>query len=148
VTDRIDPSRRSANMARIRSRDTKPEIAVRRAAHAAGMRFRLHRKDLPGRPDIVFPSSRIALFVHGCFWHRHPQCRNCTEPKSRVEFWRAKFAANVQRDQRVCDELQQLGWLPLTIWECETEDGQQLSARISELRQLCHTRARSTLLSI
>jgi DNA mismatch endonuclease, patch repair protein len=148
VTDRIDPLRRSANMARIRSRDTKPEIVVRRAAHAVGLRFRLHHKELPGKPDLVFPSARIAVFVHGCFWHRHSECRNCSEPKTRVEFWRAKFAANVQRDRQACHDLQQLGWLPIIIWECETEDIDKLTARVSELRQLRHTRSRFQLSSI
>jgi len=134
-------------MARIRSRDTKPEILVRRAAHNCGLRFRLHRKDLPGKPDLVFPGLRIALFVHGCFWHRHAGCRNCTDPKTRVEFWQTKFAANVERDRRAIDELVSLGWTPLIIWECEAEDEQRLLLRISDLRQICHTRGRSEPLS-
>ncbi|MFV0409489.1 MAG: very short patch repair endonuclease, partial [Paracoccus sp. (in: a-proteobacteria)] len=87
-------------MAKIRGRDTKPELRVRRAAHALGLRFRLQRRDLPGTPDLVFPGRRIAMFVHGCFWHRHPDCRFAYTPKSRVAFWQAKFDGNVARDQR------------------------------------------------
>ena len=107
-------------MAGIRGRDTAPERAVRRIAHRMGLRFRLHRKDLPGRPDLVFPKHRLAVFVHGCFWHRHRGCRYAYTPKSRVAFWTAKFSANVARDQRQETALRALGWQVLVIWECET----------------------------
>ncbi len=103
--DLISPQRRSANMARIRGRDTTPELAVRRLTHSLGYRFRLHRRDLPGTPDLVFPARRKVVFVHGCFWHRHPGCRFAYEPRSNVEFWRAKFAANIARDARTRGEL-------------------------------------------
>jgi DNA mismatch endonuclease, patch repair protein len=117
--DLITPSQRSANMARIRGHDTGPELAVRRLAHRLGFRFRLHRRDLPGTPDLVFTSRHQVIFVHGCFWHRHAGCRFAYEPKSNIEFWRVKFAANTARDARVTEELVQMGWSVLTIWECE-----------------------------
>lgn len=109
-------------MSRIRGRDTGPEMTVRRAAHRLGHRYRLHRRDLPGTPDLVFPRQRKVLFVHGCFWHRHSRCRFAYEPKSNVEFWRLKFASNVQRDERVRQELERVGWRVLTLWECEVKD--------------------------
>jgi DNA mismatch endonuclease (patch repair protein) len=133
MADRIDAERRSANMRRIGQKDTAPEIAVRRAAHSLGLRFRLHRRDLPGRPDLVLPRYKMAVFVHGCFWHRHPECSNCTMPKTRVEFWRDKFAANVERDQRVSENLRKLGWRVEVIWECETLDSQHLIDRLSSM---------------
>lgn len=119
-TTEFDPAR-SAQMARVRSRDTGPEIRVRRALHAAGLRFRLHDKHLPGKPDITLPSRRIAIFVHGCFWHRHPDpdCRLTRTPKSRIEFWTAKFAANQARDERNLAALTAAHWTVMTIWECE-----------------------------
>ena len=122
MTDIVDSKRRSEMMARIRGRDTTPEIAVRRIAHRMGLRFRLHRNDLPGRPDLVFPKHRLAVFVHGCFWHRHKGCRFASNPKSRVAFWNEKFAANVARDARQEAALKELGWSVLVIWECETRN--------------------------
>lgn len=109
-------------MAGIGRADTAPEMAIRRYLHACGLRFRLHARNLPGRPDIVFPGARIALFVHGCFWHRHPGCRFATTPSSNATFWASKFAANVARDAAKSDRLRELGWTPLVIWECETRD--------------------------
>jgi DNA mismatch endonuclease (patch repair protein) len=106
-------------MSRIRGRDTGPERQVRAALHRAGYRFRLHRKSLPGRPDIVLPKYRTVVFVHGCFWHRHSRCRFAYTPKSRVPFWNAKFAANVERDRRNVRELKRLGWRVVTVWECQ-----------------------------
>ncbi|WP_456705121.1 very short patch repair endonuclease [Bradyrhizobium sp. USDA 4449] len=117
----IDP-KRSANMARIGPRDTKPEIAVRRALHQLGYRFRLHRTDLPGKPDVVLPRHRTIFLIHGCFWHRHPGCRFAYMPKSRVDFWRRKFDGNVERDARVRKALQEGGWKVWIVWECETRD--------------------------
>jgi len=119
-TDAIDPAR-SAQMARVRGRDTKPEIRVRRALHAAGLRFRLHAKDLPGKPDIVFRSRRVAVFVHGCFWHRHddPACKLARLPKSRLEFWETKLETNRARDVRDRAALEAAGWTVETVWECE-----------------------------
>lgn len=106
-------------MARVRDRDTGPELRVRRYLHARGLRFQLHRKDLPGRPDLVFPSKRVAVFVHGCFWHQHHNCKKAKLPQSRADFWREKLQGNAVRDDRVANELSVLGWAPLTIWECE-----------------------------
>jgi len=108
-------------MSRIRSRDTGPERLVRSALHRAGYRFRLHRKGLPGRPDVVLPKHRTAVFVHGCFWHRHKGCRFAYMPKSRVESWHEKFRRNVERDQRSTRELRKLGWKVVTVWECEAD---------------------------
>ncbi|OAH19111.1 very short patch repair endonuclease [Methylorubrum populi] len=118
--DTLDPERRSALMGRIRGVDTGPEMAVRRPAHRLGYRFRLHRRSLLGRPDLVFPSRRAAIFVHGCFWHRHEGCSKASTPKTRVEFWQAKFASNVERDAQVQQRLATAGWRVLVIWECET----------------------------
>jgi DNA mismatch endonuclease (patch repair protein) len=109
-------------MAGIRGRDTRPELLVRRYLHAAGLRFRLGATGIPGRPDVVFRGRRIALFVHGCFWHRHGGCRFATMPSTRTEFWTNKFEANKARDARVTDQLHGMGWTVLTIWECETRD--------------------------
>lgn len=132
MVDTLTPEARSLNMAKIRGKDTGPELLVRRAAHALGLRFRLHRRDLPGTPDLVFPGRRIALFVHGCFWHRHPGCRFAYTPKSRIEFWQAKFDANVARDARKLAELSDAGWTVVTIWECETRDQDRLREIIRE----------------
>ena len=124
---------RSRNMAAIRGKDTAPELAVRRILHAMGLRFRLHRKDLPGRPDIVLPKHRTVVFVHGCFWHRHKGCRYTTTPKTRQEFWQSKFAANVERDGRNRTDLQQLGWRVIVVWECELRQPSDLKERLSGL---------------
>lgn len=113
-------------MSHIRPRDTAPEMVVRCAAHRMGLRFRLHRKELPGSPDLVFARHGLAVFVHGCFWHRHQACANATMPKTRPEFWQRKFDGNVARDARNCAELQRLGWRTLIIWECEAEDPARL----------------------
>jgi DNA mismatch endonuclease, patch repair protein len=126
-------SRRSALMSRIRPSNTKPEIAVRHAAHCLGFRFRLHRRDLPGTPDLVFPRLKKVVFVHGCFWHRHRGCRYAYSPKSNIPFWRAKFEANVARDREATVELKRRGWLVSIIWECETYDEDALSLRVAEI---------------
>ena len=120
--DRLSPERRSWLMSRVRSKDTSPEMVVRRTAHAMGLRFRLHRKDLPGTPDLVFPRYRTVVFVHGCFWHRHPGCKKAGMPKTRVGFWREKFERNVERAGRDVGRLMELGWSVGVIWECETKD--------------------------
>lgn len=120
MTDVVDQQTRSRMMAGIKGRDTKPELAVRSYLHAAGLRFRLHDKHLPGRPDIVLRRYRTVVFVHGCFWHRHPGCRYATVPASRQEFWSSKFASNVERDRRDVASLEELGWRVITVWECET----------------------------
>lgn len=135
--DIVSPERRSAMMAGIRGKDTKPELVVRRLAHHLGYRFRLHRRDLPGTPDLVFPGRRKLVFVHGCFWHRHPGCRFAYQPKSNVESWRAKFDTNVTRDARVRRELDKMGWDVLTIWECETTDVEMLANKLTNFLDQC-----------
>lgn len=130
MTDIVDQATRSAIMSRIRSRDTKPEMIVRRIAHRLGYRFRLHRRDLPGSPDLVFPRYSAIILVNGCFWHRHEGCRNASNPKSRVEFWEDKFRRNVARDRENQSALRDLGWRVLIIWECETRRPEELPGRI------------------
>jgi DNA mismatch endonuclease, patch repair protein len=124
--DSISKRQRSANMAKIRSRDTKPELVVRRLAHRLGYRFRLHRRELPGTPDLVFPALRKVIFVNGCFWHRHTGCRFASEPKSNINFWRTKFLTTLRRDELARRKLTTLGWGVLTIWECETNNDREL----------------------
>ncbi len=117
-------------MSRVRGKNTTPEMRTRRCAHAMGLRFRLHRKDLPGKPDLVFPKHRLAVFVHGCFWHRHPHCSKASSPKSRTEYWQAKFEANVTRDAQVEKKLEAMGWRVEVVWECETRDQEALRNRL------------------
>ncbi|NKJ47361.1 very short patch repair endonuclease [Burkholderia sp. SG-MS1] len=128
--DTLTPERRSDVMRRVKQKDTRPELCVRRVAHAMGFRFRLHRKDLPGRPDLVFPKLRVCLFVHGCFWHRHVGCRFATTPKSNEKFWLSKFDRNVERDERNASDLEALGWRVVVVWECETRDAETLFQRL------------------
>lgn len=129
--DRISEQRRSWNMSQIRNRDTRPERQVRSMLHQMGYRFRLQAKDLPGRPDVVLPKYRTVVLVHGCFWHRHEGCRFAYAPKSRVEFWRAKFRQNVRRDLEVCRLLEQDGWRVVTVWECELRTPDRLRERLN-----------------
>lgn len=131
LVDRLSPERRSWLMSRVKGRDTTPEMRVRRAAHAIGLRFRLHRKDLPGTPDLIFPKHRIAIFVHGCFWHRHEGCRKASIPKSRPDFWQRKFDSNTARDTLAVQRLEAMGWQVAIIWECETKDHATLTSRLS-----------------
>ena len=133
MTDIVNNKRRSEMMAGIRGRDTAPERAVRRVAHRMGLRFRLHRKDLPGRPDLVFPKRRLVVLVHGCFWHRHQGCKYAYAPKSRVSFWTEKFATTIARDQRQEAALRALGWRVLVIWECETRDETAVEVKLAAL---------------
>ena len=109
-------------MAAIKSKNTKPEIAVRKLLHSLGYRFRLHRKDLPGSPDIVLPKYKTVIFVHGCFWHRHKGCKYKTTPKTRKEFWENKFNENIKRDKNNFKELKKLNWKVLVIWECQLKN--------------------------
>jgi DNA mismatch endonuclease (patch repair protein) len=120
MADIVDPATRSRMMAGIGGKNTKPEMRVRRYLHRHGLRFRLHDKKLPGRPDLVFPRYRTAVFVHGCFWHQHPGCRFAYMPSSNEDFWRAKLNRNVTRDAEKQAELVGAGWRVLTVWECET----------------------------
>ncbi len=130
MSDIFERAKRSEIMSRIRGRDTKPELVVRRIAHRLGFRFRLHRKDLPGSPDIVFPRYRAIIMVHGCFWHRHSGCKYAYTPKTRVQFWRNKFEGNVVRDRRNELALSERGWRTMVIWECESKDHQAVAERI------------------
>jgi DNA mismatch endonuclease (patch repair protein) len=119
-------------MAQVRAKDTKPEMLVRRLVHAMGYRYRLHRRDLPGSPDLVFVSRRKVIFVHGCFWHRHSGCRLARLPKSRLDFWLQKLTANAERDLRNEHALHQLGWEILTLWECELGSAEVIAGRIKD----------------
>jgi DNA mismatch endonuclease, patch repair protein len=132
VNDTLTPEQRSERMSRIKSRNTTPEIRVRRAAHRLGFRYRLHVKELPGKPDLVFPRHRLAIFVHGCFWHRHQDanCKLSRIPKSRVNFWGPKLEANRQRDTNQEQALRELGWHVAVIWECETRNPINLESAI------------------
>jgi DNA mismatch endonuclease (patch repair protein) len=130
MVDILTREQRSKLMARIRGKDTKPELTVRKLAHGLGYRFRLHRRTLPGCPDIVFPRLRKAVQVHGCFWHRH-DCGLACIPKSRVEFWKQKFVDNVRRDRANLRALRKAGWDLLVVWECETEAPQKLVSRLN-----------------
>lgn len=122
LVDHISVERRSWLMSRVRATGTKPEVRVRKVAHKMGLRFRLHRYTLPGKPDLIFPRYSVALFVHGCFWHRHNSCKKASIPKSKVEYWLQKFDSNVRRDRMVRSELESLGWNVVVIWECETKE--------------------------
>jgi DNA mismatch endonuclease (patch repair protein) len=132
--DTLTPLERSERMSRVRSTDTRLEMVVRRLVYGMGYRYRLHRKDLAGKPDLVFATRRKVIFVHGCFWHRHddPQCRLARLPKSRLDFWLPKLSENKARDHRVEERLAEMGWESMTIWECQVRDISALQQRISE----------------
>ena len=131
--DTLSKEKRSWNMSRIRGKDTKPEIAVRSLLHGMGYRFRLHRKDLPGKPDIVLPKHNTVIFVHGCFWHRHEGCEYAYMPKSRIGFWSDKFKGTVKRDKKHRKELNDLGWKVHVIWECEVKSIEILRRKIKSI---------------
>ena len=118
MADIVDKETRSRMMSGIRGKNTRPEVTLRKGLHARGFRYRLHPKTMIGRPDLVLPKYRVAVFVHGCFWHRHQGCRLASTPATRSEFWMAKFAANIRRDQAVAKELSEKGWRIATVWEC------------------------------
>ncbi|MFG0865173.1 very short patch repair endonuclease [Pseudomonas sp. FYR_7] len=128
ITDELSVS--SRRMRAVKREHTSPELTVRRLLHALGLRFRLHKRALPGSPDIVLSKHRTVIFVHGCFWHRHPGCRYASVPKTRQEYWIPKFMANIERDARKASELEALGWRVLTVWECETRDLAALNERL------------------
>ena len=131
--DTLSPAERAKRMGLVKSRDTKPEMRVRRLVHALGYRYRLHDRKLSGHPDLVFKSRRKVLFVNGCFWHRHPGCPLTRTPKTRIEFWESKFADNEKRDKQVWGTLRELGWEVAVVWECETMHEPLLHQRIQEL---------------
>jgi len=128
MTDTLTSVARAERMSRVRGRDTGPEMVVRRMLHGMGHRYRLHAKDLPGRPDIVFRGRRLAIFVHGCFWHRHPEptCKLARLPKSRLDFWLPKLEGNRARDAANVEKLDATGWRVLIVWECELGNKEQL----------------------
>ena len=128
--DKVSPEKRSQIMSRIKSKDTSPEMIVRRLIHAMGYRYRVHRNDLPGRPDIVFKRRGKIIFVHGCFWHLHEGCSLNRRPKSRENYWNAKLERNKERDKENKIRLEKSGWEVLVIWECETADLHELKIRI------------------
>lgn len=130
--DNLTPELRSRHMRSVRREHTKPELIVRRIAHSMGFRFRLHRKDLPGSPDLVFPRLHKVIFVHGCFWHGHEGCRYATVPKTRTEWWLAKIAKNQKRDALAIAHLRELGWGATVVWECETRKPAALSERVED----------------
>ena len=131
--DIVSPDRRSKLMARIKGKNTGPELAVRRIIHGMGYRFRLHRRDLPGSPDLVLPRLKLALFVNGCFWHRHQNCKYAYTPKTNSEFWSRKFRNNVIRDERAKEALEGMGWRVVVIWECATTDTVALRRTLSAI---------------
>ena len=124
---------RSRNMSAIKSKNTKPEIKVRKILHSMGYRFRLHSKDLPGSPDIVLPKYKTVIFVHGCFWHRHENCKYASTPKTRKEFWNKKFAENKKRDSEIQEKIKILDWRSVVIWECETKNIENLRDKIIDV---------------
>jgi DNA mismatch endonuclease (patch repair protein) len=137
VTDHITKKHRSWNMSRIRSRGTKPELAVRSALKRLGLHFRGHVKRLPGSPDILLPGQRTVIFVHGCFWHRHKNCKFAYSPKSNLDFWERKFRSNVDRDRRIRRKLRELGWTVRIVWECQTRKAScldKLLRRVSSIQ--------------
>ena len=132
-TDVFDPAKRSAVMRRVRSRDTTPEMIVRKALTRLGARYRLHRADLPGRPDIVMPGRKLAIFVHGCFWHGHDCPRGARVPKQNRDYWVEKVARNVTRDARTGDALATLGWRVEVVWECDLRDAEGMESRLAHI---------------
>lgn len=130
--DVVDAATRSRMMSGIRGKNTAPEMLVRRFLHARGYRYRLHRTDLPGKPDLVLPRLKVCIFVHGCFWHRHPGCAYATTPKTRPEFWKEKFQKNVMRDLANINALEDSGWNVLTVWECHLKNDPEALERLAE----------------
>ena len=136
MTDVHTKKQRSKNMAAIISKNTKPEITVRKTMYKMGLRYRLHRKDLPGKPDIVLGLVKLALFINGCFWHRHVNCKYAYNPKTRKNFWNKKFTDTIKRDIKNNIELEKLGWKSVVIWECETQDQDSLRDQILKIIKL------------
>ena len=135
MTDRVSPERRSFIMSKVGQKDTAPEMTLRRALHARGYRYRLHRRDLPGSPDLVFPARRKVIFVHGCFWHGHT-CRRGKAPKSRLDYWENKIETNQERDKVALRRLDDAGWKALVVWQCELRDLDATVARVEAFLDL------------
>ena len=132
VTHKVS-EQRSKNMSAIKSKNTKPEIKVRQILHSMGYRFRLHSKNLPGSPDIILPKYKTVIFVHGCFWHRHENCKYASTPKTRKEFWNKKFITNIERDLQIQEKIKNTDWRSVVIWECETKNIDNLKGRIIDI---------------
>ena len=132
MVDTLTKTERSERMGRVRCKDSKPEMVVRRLVHRMGYRYRLHRRDLPGSPDLVLSSRKKTVFVHGCFWHRHPDpaCKLARLPKTRLDFWKPKLEGNRRRDQENELKLDEMGWEVLVVWECQTRDSKQLESNL------------------
>jgi len=135
MADHLTKDKRSWNMSRIRSKDTKPEIIVRSLLHKMGYRFRLYRKDLPGKPDIVLPKYKIVIFVHGCFWHRHKGCKRCTTPTTNQKYWLPKLEHNIAKDKENRKKLKSLGWQSIIVWECEVKNKVKIAEKLHRLIQ-------------
>lgn len=131
--DKFSKAKRAEIMRAVKGKNTLPELQVRRLLHSMGFRFRLHRRDMPGCPDIVLPKHKICLFVHGCFWHQHPGCKRAALPSSNFDFWSSKFKKNVIRDKENIKKLNDLGWKVVIIWECETKNPQELMLRVKSI---------------
>lgn len=131
--DHLTKEQRSLNMSKVKSKHTKPEMKVRKLLHSMGYRFRLHRKDLHGKPDIVLPKYKTVIFVHGCFWHRHSGCKRASTPKTNIEFWERKFLKNIENDKNAYQALSDLGWKVIVIWECEVSDMAALKEKILDI---------------
>ena len=138
MTDIVNGKTRSRIMARVASKNTRPELRVRRDIHSAGFRYRLHVSMLPGSPDLVFPRFKLALFIHGCFWHKH-MCSHFRMPASNQDYWSKKLARNVERDRSALGQLESLGWRCRVIWECELDEG--IADTLAELRDLAKATA-------
>ena len=132
MADNLTPEERSERMSRVRGKDTKPEMRLRRLVHGMGFRYRLHAKKLPGKPDMVFASRRAVIFMHGCFWHRHEGCRLARMPKSKIDFWEEKLETNRRRDLENQERLRELGWHVLVVWECELKDLNGTARRVRD----------------
>jgi DNA mismatch endonuclease (patch repair protein) len=141
MVDTLTPAERSERMSRIRSSNTKPEVALRKALHRLGFRYRLRGRRLPGKPDIILPKHRTIIFIHGCFWHRHEGCKIATTPKSNTDFWVEKFDRNVARDSQVALVLEGAGWRVLVAWECELNSPAKVASKASELTDLIRRRS-------
>jgi DNA mismatch endonuclease (patch repair protein) len=128
--DPLTPAQRSERMSRVRNKDTKPELVIRKLVWSLGYRYRLHSKKLPGRPDLVFPARKKVIFIHGCFWHQHENCRQYRMPRTRLEFWLPKLESNKRRDVKVLGELHTMGWKVLVVWECELKNKDELINRV------------------
>lgn len=139
MPDVHDKETRSYNMSRIRSKDTKPEMLVRKFLFKAGLRYKLHDKSLPGKPDLVFPKYKVALFIHGCFWHKHEGCKYFVIPKTRTEWWLEKIGRNVLKDAENILKLHQLGWVPLIVWECELRPEKRHKTLTDLYKKICQS---------